>query len=252
MRIFGLGCASVLVLSIGAARLQADGTALNLDRPASRMAIAGLLSYPKDVRDAALELSQYPDLVIQLRYSGDPAAMDKLIAHYPATAQSAARVIAGQGDALATVQRHLLSLSTLGKTYATQPDAVRAIVDRMSEQTHQETHMSTKQWGKRLEKNPAAAQEFLNVGDELAKTKGTANFTKTDLPTPDQVDYTLVHSDRFPALAGEIIDQWENEKNPEQFRQSVDLWYAQRRDSLPEHFGSDAAFRTKVLKEQVL
>jgi hypothetical protein len=122
----------------------------------------------------------------------------------------------------------------------------------MSEQTHQETHMATDLWGKRLEKNPAAAQEFVAVGDELAKTKGTPTFTKTGLPTPEQVDYALVHSDRYPALAGEIIDQWETEKNPEPFRQSVDLWYAQRRDSLPEHFGSDAAFRTKVLKEQVL
>lgn len=220
-------------------------------RLANGEAIQGLLYFPKDIRDAALELSRYPDLVIKLRYN-DPSEVGKLLAGYPTSAQAAARVVVGRGDALATMQRSLLAMSSLGKAYAANPDAVRAMVDALSEKSHEESKVSSDAWAKRLEKNPTAAQQLLVATSELAKSSAPANAANNALPTPEQTQYVLLHSDRYPELAGEIVDQWESEKNPEPFRQAVDLWYAQRRDSLPENFGSDAAFRAKVLKEQAL
>jgi hypothetical protein len=228
--------------------LMADGTVPQLGAGNSA-ALSSLSGYPKDVRDAALELGRYPDLVIQLRYS-DKSQMDKILSRYPDSAQAAAKVVAGQGDALATVERNLLTLGSLQKKYAAQPDAVKTMMDRMSEQAHLASQASGDSWQKRMQKNPAAAQELAAANEEFAKSRGAANFPENGLLTPEQAEYALDHSDRFPVLGGEILDQWETDRNPEPFRQSVDRWYARNRDILPETFGSDAAFKTSVLKER--
>ena len=63
-------------------------------RESSFQAFQGLLSYPKELRDACLEVSQHPELIARLnlvRESGH--GVDSILEPYPTKVRSAARVL---------------------------------------------------------------------------------------------------------------------------------------------------------------
>ncbi|MEK6644001.1 MAG: hypothetical protein AABZ08_08840 [Planctomycetota bacterium] len=226
---------------------------LDPNRPATRDAISGLLHYPKDIRMAALELAQFPDLVINLRYAQDksPTGLAELTRSYPAPAQEAAMQLAARGDVLATLNQNLLALSTIGRAYVQDRSSVGLLIDQMSAAELHDSKPALDGWAKRMETNPAASGQLATASDDVARSTGGVSFQAQALPDTQHIRHVLSNADRFGELAVQIIEQWEADGTPEPFRQAVELWYAEHRDVLPERMNGDAAFKMKVLKEAV-
>lgn len=73
----------------------------------------------------------------------------------------------------------------------------------------------------------------------------------TGLPGHDEVYFTLVHSDKYPELAGAIIEQWYYEANPDGFRAAVDAWYTAYQETLPQSLGGQGEHLPSILKERM-
>ncbi len=226
---------------------------LNPNRPATRDAISGLLHYPKDVRLAALELSQYPDLVINLRYldPATPGLLRDMTRGYPSSVQQAASIVTQRGDVVATLQQNLLALTSLGRAYVQDRAGVGVLIDQMCAVEAIESKPALDSWAKRMAENATASQQLSAASGELAAQVGGMNFQNDALPTPQQIQFILDHPDRYGELSVLIMDQWETEGTPEPFRKAVDMWYAAHRDVLPDSISGDAATKLKVLREAV-
>jgi len=73
----------------------------------------------------------------------------------------------------------------------------------------------------------------------------------TGLPGHDEVYFTLVHSDKYPELAGAVVEQWYFEHNPDGFRAAVDAWYTAYQETLPQSLGGQGDELPAILKERM-
>ncbi len=225
---------------------------LDTAKQGARDLIERLAAYPADARDAALKLAQYPGLIVRLRAGGTIPAQyaPGQSGTYPPEVTAAATRLASYPDLLNLMEQRLLSVSLLGEVCREQEPMVRAIVSHMSERIEAVQTAAHTAWTRRLVQTPVAAQQLMDARADYAKLTGNQAPVTEGLPPPVLVQFILTAADRYPELASEIIDQWEQERNPEPFRAAVDYWYAQRRDILPDDTRNQPELRKRALKEQ--
>jgi hypothetical protein len=92
-----------------------------------------LLAQPKEVRDAVLEVSQRPDLLVRLKYldSSTPDAQAKLLAEYPKETADAARTLVSQPALFKKVSDQIVAAGLLGQMYANERETVRHMADQI-------------------------------------------------------------------------------------------------------------------------
>ncbi len=140
-------------------RLQEVLTDLRSD---GRTASRPLLLYPEDVRDAVLEISQEPALIVRLRDSvragrGD---VDALTADHPISIRRAAQTLVAEPEILEILEENLLLAGLIGSMYEDDPIGLKKIVDERAELAEKREQEAVEAWRKRLEENPEAMKEM--------------------------------------------------------------------------------------------
>jgi len=226
----------------------------------ARQLLNELLAQPKEVRNAVLEVSQHPDLLVRLKYldGSSPDAQAKLLAEYPKEAADAARVLVANGPLFKKVADQVVAAGLLGQMYAKERDVVRQMADQIGQKRAEQSAASAGAWDERLAKDAAAAAQLRQSLDSHPGSGGSILLRPagapeaSNLPTGEQAAYILANADQFPELAAQIVDQWERERNPDDFRAAVDYWYAQNRAILPLDMIREPAELAKLLKEHAV
>jgi uncharacterized membrane protein YgcG len=140
-------------------------------RKAARSSFYGILLYPKDIRDAVLELSKYPDLLFSL---GDK----EKVKTYPEPAQQAVKTLEGYSDVTGIMKQHLVVSALLGEVYKEKGQEIVDVVDRLSVTVNQNHEAAVRSWTEKLEKDPEALKELQRAAEAYAK--------ENKLPSPNQ------------------------------------------------------------------
>lgn len=222
---------------------QIENEMSGVDRSAGEL-LDALVSRPKDVRDAALAAAEHPDMIIRLKYvdRSSPDALGVVLKDYPASVAEAGRTLASHGDVIEMMAKNVAGTAVLGRVHARQREVVVQLADRLGQKRTEQRQETSEAWGKRL----SASAEAMT---QAASAPGLAETGQSSLPTGDAALRILEQADVHAELAAAIVDQWEHERNPEEFRRAVDTWYAKGRDVLPWDFGGDAAWRAQMLAE---
>lgn len=241
---------------------QLEYQASEADRSAGDLLVA-LLRQPKEARDAAMIVAQHPELFVRLRFadSGATPVVASIASEYPEDVRDAAVTLSRHSEALRLMSDSLIGAGLLGRVYAENKATVLVAMDRMSQQVIETAAATSNAWRTRLARTaaagsqlPAAKQAFTSqVGpDGVRIMTPTQGGGAADLPSGPLVSFVLRNADQYPQLAAEIVDQWEHERNPDDFRRAVDVWYASGRDVLPWEFGNDPGERARLLAEYAL
>lgn len=211
-----------------------------------------LASFDKDVREAALRVSERPDLIIRLKSLRDatPKESEQVLADLPAEMRTAATVLQRNPQTLDLLDRRLLAASLVGRTYAADPIGVVAQLERINLASAEQAAAATTGWQQRMAVHPQAAAQLAGARSELAGGASAAGTAARGFINGTEARYVLNNADRFPDLAVEVVDQWESDQNPADFREAVDMWYSYHWETLPTDLGGDKAHLAKVLTEQ--
>lgn len=240
-------------------RYQLESQISEVDNSASAL-MDELLQKPKEARDAAMVVSQYPELIVRLRYADaqSPSSVAAIASEYPADVSQAAVTLSRHADTLQLLSGRLVGAGLLGRVYAQNKGTALVAMDRMSQQAIEMAAATSSAWRSRLSRTAAAGGQMAAARQAYTSQVGTDGVIvmapalsggPDDLPPAPLVAYILKNADQYSDLASEIVDQWENERNPEEFRRAVDFWYANGRDILPWDFSDSAGDRAKILKE---
>jgi len=216
---------------------------LDVARQNARDLFTKLLTYPAETQSAALQLAQFPEVLSQLAAAPN---VEAAVASAPPVLQAAAREVVRNPELLKQMSSQLLGASLLGQVYADQKPAIDQIMTSLHTRQADEAAEATRAWAARLQQNKLASQQYQQVASQLGTQ---AELMKPGLPSERLVKHVLVEADMCPDLASEIVDQWERERNPGDFRQSVDLWFATNQEVLPGDFVGDTSERAKLLAE---
>lgn len=217
--------------------------------------LAELLNLPKDVRDAALVVAQYPDLVVRLRYADRqaPGVIGTLTLSLPPEVSVAAAALVQRPDVLELLSGQLMATAMIGKMYGQDKGMIEVAVDRLSERVGEMQAATREAWQGRLAAHPSAREQLTRLEGPAPvtppATEASAQPAMVRLPSVVVVAHALARADEFPELASAIVEQWELERNPDDFRRAVDLWYAKGRDVLPGNFVGDFDARARLLSE---
>lgn len=242
----------------------------------ARESLRGLALYPRDVREAILELSQYPDLVTKLATlkSLDNKSVDPVLATYPAAARAPARVLVQYPEVLQVMAQHPALTAVVGKVYALRKDEFKKLLDAQ-EQTNSK---SVEAWSQRLEENPEAMEQLIAAVKEFAKQAGqtaaqaaeasTAGGSTSQpyyfyggfyttptatavyaVPTGELAAYVLANADEYAALADAVVDQWLDADSADDFEQAMSNWWSQHEAAFPQSLLDGDGSRSERLSE---
>jgi uncharacterized membrane protein YgcG len=210
-------------------------------RQQARDLFTHLLTYPPQTQQAALQIAQRPELLARLAAGGDVLAAQVTPELQPAAAELA------RNPALASrLGGNVLAASLLGQAYAEQKPAFDQIISTLNTRQADEQAEATRAWAERLQENKLASEQYQRVAGQLG---AQAELMRPGLPSSGLAGHVLTAADEYPDLASEMVDQWERERNPAEFRQAVDRWYATGQAELPGDFVGDSAERAKLLAE---
>ncbi len=218
----------------------------------ARGAVEGLLYYPKEVRDACLELACYPALIVRLNDALDRGgfAPDKVLAEYPPIARTAARVLAGSSGILHALEDDLVAIGVLGRVYAQDRVGVMRLVDVLSVKADLAVTRAADAWVDSLSLNALAVAELQRAADDYARRRRETTVTiSADLghgfgfsveassdiaihyaPTYAETRFVLFNADRYPHLADALVYQYHTHYDDSlaDFHRAYDEWYHQR------------------------
>ncbi|MHC4758842.1 MAG: hypothetical protein ACYTE8_09305, partial [Planctomycetota bacterium] len=135
-------------------------------REDGRQAFGGILFYPSDVREAVLELSQYPELVAKLSFiknrslSEAVIKADDVIKDYPEEAKAAAKTLNFYPEILDIMQQNLVMTGLIGAVYSDDKATIKETVNRLAENTNQEYNESVDDWAEILDDEPELIEEL--------------------------------------------------------------------------------------------
>lgn len=240
-------------------RFQLESQMSEVDRSASEL-LDELLLRPKEARDSAIIVAQHPALIVRLRYAdrNSPATIARIASEYPADVSEAATLLARHPDTLALLADHVVSAGILGRVYAESRATAVVAMDRLSEQAQAQAAATSAAWQRRLGANAPANSQLAAARQAFTSQRNADGVTimtpvlsggPGDLPPATLVSFVLERAEEYADLGAELIDQWENERNPEGFRRAVDIWYAHGRDVLPWTFSGSSQDRARLLRE---
>ena len=207
----------------------------------ARRAFLGVLSYPRDVREAMLEVATRPELVVKLVITREQKLGESLIQRnavlepYPEEVQKAAKLLLFFPDVLGVMQEHLVMTGLMGAVYSDDKARIKEIVNEIAEAVKQEHEAAIDIWTERLQENPEAAEQLIAAAKAYAaQTEPNQAAEETnidvsedgevevsDLPSSDFVMYTLENADEYPYLSEEFLDYYDDF-----YDDDYDIWYS--------------------------
>jgi hypothetical protein len=255
-RKIGLFCVALIAGS--AARSQAQelhflsnrvNQALDANREAARDWFSSIAGQPRDVRSAALELSQYPELVVRLKYVDGPMAVEKIALDSPEALRPSIKLLALHPEIVSRMSSQLVATTLAGQVYRSEPAVVSALIEQMNQAAVERTEGAVKGWKDRMLRDGTAQQQWQDVRMASRAPGMTVTAGLADFPTAAEVSYALTNAETYAELAAEMLDQWEAERNPEDFRLALDMWYAKHHDVLPDAFSMDVPLLVELVRE---
>ncbi len=238
-------------------------------------AFDGLLFYPKDIRDACLELSQYPALVVRLNMAREfgGLAAEKALQGYPPSARAAARVLSSSPRIMGILEDDLVTTGLVGRVYADDPFTVSRIIDGMARDAQTGVNQSVDAWVTILSDDAVALGELRRASADFAVEVRNGSLASLSInvgynfgfgfevspadevaiyytPSYYQTEYVLRYADRYPNLVNSIIFHHGRNRSHSMsdYRRAVDRWY----DTRMRYYDDDfflAAGRTKRLAD---
>jgi len=199
-------------------------------RASGRAAFRGVLIYPQAVREALLELAQYPDLVVKLLFFTERpdkpvSKLYEVLGSYPKEVQEAGKLMVYYPDVLKIMQEHLTLTGLMGAVYQNDKAKVRELVNQMAEKAKKGHDEAIDAWAERLDNNPEAVEQLLAAlkayGDETGQLEQLPDDTGaavsdageleiSGLPDVNFVTYTLDNSEQYPYLTEEMLEYYED------------------------------------------
>ncbi len=204
-----------------------------------------LAAQPAEVREAALEVAQHPELLVGLgKLEGAaPDAVFREVAGLPSRTAGAARVLLANHEVLTKLAEQLPASAILGRVYGAEREGMKEAMARLGAKASEQAQATNEAWTARLTANQDAAGQLRLAAAEAGRVAGkgglgraAAMVNERSLPPATLIPIVLAHADLYPELAAAIVDQWERERNPADFRAAVDVWYAKNREVLPWSF----------------
>jgi hypothetical protein len=264
-----------LLAVCGSSRAQPPKVFERIDE--ARESLRGLALYPRDVREAILEIAQYPDLVTKLAAlkTLDSKSVDPVLAAYPAAARQPARLLVQYPEVLQPMAQHPAITAVVGKVYGLRKDEFKKLLDTQE----QANSKSVEAWSQRLADNPeameqliAAVREFAKQASQAAAPPSESSTTSSStsepyyyfyggfyttptaaavyaVPTGELATYVLANADEYAALADEVVDQWLHADSADDFEQAMSNWWSQHESAFPESLLDGDGSRSERLSE---
>lgn len=198
-------------------------------RSSARRAYLGLMSYPRDVREAMLELATSPELVVKLVILKTQKLSEPIIKPatvfepYPKELQDAGKLLLFYPDILKVMQEHLTMTGLLGTVYSRDKIKIKQMVNQIARAAGQDHDEAIDIWTERLQENPEAMEQLIAAAKaykaQAAKVDQASleiNFEASedgavevaDLPGSNFVTYVLDNSDQYPYATDEFLDYY--------------------------------------------
>ena len=200
-------------------------------RSSARRAYLGLMSYPKDVREAIFELSTYPELVVKVKILKEQKLGEHIVQPttvfepYPKEVQDAGKLLLFYPDILSVMQEHLAMTGLLGTVYSNDKTKVKQVFNQVAEIIEQEHEGAIDIWTERLQQNSkaveqltAASKAYAEQTTEPNRAPMETNFQVSkegevqifDLPSSNFVMFILNNSDEYPYVSDEFLDYYDD------------------------------------------
>jgi len=196
-------------------------------RESAKSSFQGILLYPDDIRDAVLELSQYPELITLIKnkkYLNEPE-FEKLLKEKPAEIQAAIASLKDYPEIVDILDKNIVVTALLGEMVREKREETMAVVKRLSDSVQQGHVVAVDAWTELMQDNPKAVEDLQAASEAYAKENGlpspntpvdgpvmgTANpygyyvdRTNTviiqEMPSTDMMQYALVNQTMFMML----------------------------------------------------
>lgn len=254
------------------------GQAVEQQLASARAAVRGLALYPKETREAVLEISQHPPLVAKLANVEDASSLESVLAEYPAEVQQAGRLLVRTPEVIATMRAHPVVTTIVGKAYARQKDAIKQLADRLHGEMSEAEADAVDAWAERLAENSAATEQLMQAAQMLlqeltaaaqqggqsypeeytaypeqyadpgaaATTTGAAVYA---VPTGALAEYVLANADQYSELASTIVNHWLSDITMEYFSGAVADRIGRYEEAFGEGFLQDKAKLRENLRD---
>ncbi len=121
-------------------------------RTQGRTAALPLRLYPEDVREAMLEVSSDPALVVRLLDAdNDRKKLEQILAPYPKSMQTAAQLLAREREVLSILSDNLLLVVLIGSLYDDDPEGMKRLLNERAAKGNAKQDEALAAWQKRLE-----------------------------------------------------------------------------------------------------
>lgn len=202
----------------------AGETTLDTTRIEGTDSFRAVARFPDDVRNAILELSQYPRVVQTL---GEAANLDaeqitQLTREYKEDVRNAATRLASVPEAIDVMAANLEVTTLLGTIYTAHGDAIVEAADRLHEELVTADAKAFLRWSELLDDNEKARDELVAAADDYAAEHSVeaANRASSEfgfevtptfepvfyaLPAYQPVRYVLSNANHYPFLADALL-----------------------------------------------
>jgi len=202
MLVVAVGATSALGQHMDLLRSRTDA-GFDAARLATRTSFEALAGYPKDVRDAILTLSTRPDVIIRLNEArlGGTSTVEALVGPLGPDMASAARLVTGRPDVLQTLVERLPVVTLMGECAGDDMPAIRAILDRESENRSMASRGLVEAWRKRATAKPTVQDQLRIAAADFSSSQTALQPLTSDnvmladhpseAPAADQADSGL-------------------------------------------------------------
>jgi len=149
-------------------------------RKAAKSSFNGVLLYPEDIRNALLELSQYPDLITLLANKKylTQEELDKFLKAQPQEAKDAVEKLKDYPEIIDILSQHIAVSTILGEVYKDKKETTSQVISRLSKSVEVEQKESVDAWTQQLQQDPERVKQLQDAAEAYAKAN--------NLPSPNQ------------------------------------------------------------------
>lgn len=148
-------------------------------RASAKSSFQGVLLYPDDIRNAVLEISQYPDLIMMFKnkkYLNEPE-FEKLLKEKPDETQKAIEQLKAYPDILDILSKNIVITALLGEMVKEKKEETTQVIKRLSDAVQEGHTKSVEGWTEKLQSDPQAVTELQAASESYAKAN--------NLPSPN-------------------------------------------------------------------
>jgi uncharacterized membrane protein YgcG len=149
-------------------------------RKAAKGSFQGILLYPDDIRNAVLEISQYPDVIVLIENKKvlNETEFENMLKAMPAELQSAVEQLKAYPEIIDILNKNIVVTSLLGEMVREKKETTIQVVKRLSDSVQQGHALTVDAWTQQMQDNPKAVEELQAAAEAYAK--------ENNLPSPNQ------------------------------------------------------------------